>query len=351
MPTPPEISVIIPVLNGARTIGEQIEALIRDEIPFPWELLICDNGSTDGTTSVVEGYRNRIPGLRVIDASARRGPGAARNQGAMAARSPKLAFCDADDWVDRGWVAAARGALAEHEFVAGYYQYAHLVDRPSFAGVCYGPIVSPLLPNLPAASSANLAIRRDLYLELGGFEESLRTGEDADLCWRVQLAGHELFFAPQMRILSRRRTGARAAFRQGFSYGVGDRQIKWRYQLVARAYARQETPPESGAVPTQARSPKARRMLALVRKAFTRGVFRLFSTQGRADLAWLAHRPGRRLGQMIGRRATSLEQVRPPSGPLPHRRALQYDEALRSLAERSGTVEYRDPAVREAGRE
>src|SRR5512140_3870131 len=93
---PPMLSVIIACLNAATTLGTQLDALARQSSPVPWELLICDNGSTDATVAVALRYQDRIPGLRVVDASGVRGAGAARNQGAEEARGEWLAFCDAD---------------------------------------------------------------------------------------------------------------------------------------------------------------------------------------------------------------------------------------------------------------
>ncbi len=49
----PEVSVIVAAYNAEATLGEQLEALSRQAVSFPWELLVCDNGSTDGTAELV----------------------------------------------------------------------------------------------------------------------------------------------------------------------------------------------------------------------------------------------------------------------------------------------------------
>src|SRR5690606_34073255 len=129
LPTP-EASVVIAAFNAERTLGEQLAALSRQAVRFPWEVLVCDNGSTDGTVAVVTEWQGRLPQLRLVDASARRGPGAARNAGAARALSPLLLFCDADDVVADDWLAPLHGALQREVFVTGNSRRPVLNSRP-----------------------------------------------------------------------------------------------------------------------------------------------------------------------------------------------------------------------------
>jgi glycosyltransferase involved in cell wall biosynthesis len=102
----PSVSVIIPVRNGEHVLGPQLEALAAQQVPVAFEVVIADNGSTDGTAALAESFRDRIPLLRVVDASIRPGINVARNAGARAALGELLLFCDADDLVQPGWIAA-----------------------------------------------------------------------------------------------------------------------------------------------------------------------------------------------------------------------------------------------------
>src|SRR5207253_8877584 len=101
-----KITVIIPCFNAADTLGFQIEALAGQECPEPWELIIADNGSTDGSVKVAESYQPKVPHLRVIDASERRGVAHVRNVAVRAAQGEAVIFCDADDIVSPGFLAA-----------------------------------------------------------------------------------------------------------------------------------------------------------------------------------------------------------------------------------------------------
>src|SRR3989337_1593891 len=114
-----KLSVVIPCLNGARTIGAQLEALASQQWSQPWEVVIADNGSNDDSLAIVRSYQDRIPNIRIVDASDRRGQPHALNVGAAAAKGEALAFCDAGRAVAPGWVAAMGDALAEFDFVAG----------------------------------------------------------------------------------------------------------------------------------------------------------------------------------------------------------------------------------------
>ncbi len=67
-------SVVIPVRNGAATLAEQLEALAQQEYDDEWEVVVADNGSSDATREVVNGFRD-LPQLRVVDASGGSGAG------------------------------------------------------------------------------------------------------------------------------------------------------------------------------------------------------------------------------------------------------------------------------------
>ena len=99
------ISVVIPVRDGAATIGDQLEALGQQTYQGEWEIVIADNGSTDGTAELAErSWSHPRAALRVVDASSRPGSSFARNRGAIEAAGDFLAFCDADDIVAPGWL-------------------------------------------------------------------------------------------------------------------------------------------------------------------------------------------------------------------------------------------------------
>ena len=70
------ISVIVPVKNGLPWLHSQLRALLSQECSSPWEIVVADNASTDGTSKVVQDYACKHPWLRLVDASSVTGPGA-----------------------------------------------------------------------------------------------------------------------------------------------------------------------------------------------------------------------------------------------------------------------------------
>lgn len=214
------ISVIVPVRNGMPWLEEQLAALSDQECPLPWEIVVADNGSTDRSKELVREWAERLPLLRLVDASCVRGPGATRNVAAGESRGDLLVFCDADDVVHPGWLKAHVSALDDADLSGGVFDYWSLngLDAPE-GGAYAPPPAMGLFGFLPAAGSANLGIKRHVYEELGGFTADLMTGEDLDLSWRAQLAGYRYVTSPDAVIARRDRQGFGAVFRRYTDYG------------------------------------------------------------------------------------------------------------------------------------
>jgi glycosyltransferase involved in cell wall biosynthesis len=232
--TPVKLSVIIPCFNAASTIESQLDALARQEWSEPWEVIVVDNGSTDGSPEVVERYRGRIPGLRVVLATERRGPAHARNVGARAARGESLAFVDADDEVAPGWVAALGAALQTHEFVASRFDIEKLnptwvqATRPNKQKD--GVLTFGYAPYFAFCGCGGMGVRRALHEAVGGLDETLECAEDTDYCYRVQLAGGKLLFVPEAVVHIRYRATLRGIFTQALAWAAAGVGLHVRYR-------------------------------------------------------------------------------------------------------------------------
>jgi glycosyltransferase involved in cell wall biosynthesis len=218
-----KLSVIIPCLNAAKTISVQLEALSKQQWSQPWEVIVSDNGSTDETVAIVDQYQGKILNLRIVDSSDRRGAAHARNVGALAAAGEALAFCDADDEVAPGWVAAMGEALSKYDFVAGKGEYNKLNEpwtlkyRP--LGQLDGLQEYKNPPYLPHASGNNLGVKRSVHEAIGGFDETMLRLQDTDYCWRTQLAGTQLHFIPDAVVHHRFRGTIGGLYHQGLLWG------------------------------------------------------------------------------------------------------------------------------------
>jgi GT2 family glycosyltransferase len=210
------ISVILPVRDGLPWLEDQLQALVDQEGVDDWELIIADNGSTDDSPRVAREWADRHGHVRWIDTSAARGAPGARNSAVGVARGEALAFCDADDLVQPGWLAALREALVDAEAAAGIFDFWSLNGRRPSPPV---PAAMRQFGFLPAGLSANLAVRRDAFEDVGGFDERLAIGEDIDLCWRLQLAGFRFVVESGAVVFKREPSEFRVVFRQAFAYG------------------------------------------------------------------------------------------------------------------------------------
>jgi GT2 family glycosyltransferase len=229
-----KISVVIPTFNAVQTLGEQLAALARQDGASRVEVVISDNGSIDGTQALARTFMPQLPGLIVVDASSIKGCAHARNVGALAATREVILFCDQDDVVGSGWLAAMQAALVNHPLVAARLDHRYL--NPSWSSEVYGEPQRNALADtepsfLPFAWGTTLGVRRDLHLAIGGFNESLHGGgEDNDYCYRLQLAGTALHFVPNAVVYYRHRQSLVDIFRQARGYGHASAVLLGRYR-------------------------------------------------------------------------------------------------------------------------
>lgn len=218
-----KLSVIIPCLNAAGTVATQFEALANQNYSEPWEVIVSDNGSTDEIVDVVKRYEGRLPHLRIVDASDKRGQAHARNIGAKFAQGESLIFCDADDEVAPGWLSAMGEALSKYDFVACRVDANKL--SPSWAtkqvrhSQASGLQPKGELSYLPHAGGGTLGVKRWLHEAVCGFDESLALCEDTDYCWNIQLKGVTLHFVPDAVLYVRLRDTIMGNYRQAFGWG------------------------------------------------------------------------------------------------------------------------------------
>lgn len=232
----PKISVIIPCYNGAETIGHQLEAIGRQQSSWPCEVIVSDNGSTDGSIDVIKRLCGAFPGLiRIVDSSDRKGVAHARNAGALAAAGQYLAFVDQDDEVGDGWLSAMGDALSRYDFVGCAMDYQKLNEpwlqkaRGEGLGQRHGlPSGAQYGPGLPWAVACTIGVKRAIHRAVGGWDERFIGGED--YCWRIQLAGTPLHFAREAVLHYRYRTAILELWQQGRLYGTDEVLIykKWR---------------------------------------------------------------------------------------------------------------------------
>ncbi|MBL8142815.1 MAG: glycosyltransferase [Acidobacteria bacterium] len=217
------LSVVIPVLDMAGSIGPCLDALLAQSYPRALtEIVVVDNGSTDGTRAIVERY----PVTCLVE----RRPGApsARNRGIEAATGDYVVFTDADCVPVRTWLARLAAAATAHDAdavgggLAVLDPSASLLARYSAVIGQYDPDATLRHPRYPYAATANVAIRRSLLQAAGGFDPSFTTYDAAELFWRLSQARPlATALEPRALVFYRTRSTVAALARQNFNYGVG----------------------------------------------------------------------------------------------------------------------------------
>ncbi|HZQ09392.1 MAG TPA: glycosyltransferase [Anaerolineae bacterium] len=226
----PTVSVVIPVLNGANTIGDTLTSLANQlGAPPNTEIIVVDNGSHDDTQDIVKRFE-----VTLLTESTR-GPSAARNRGLYAARGEIVAFLDADVLPTRYWlqeliapfaasnVTLVGGALRDYiaetapeRFMAqfGTYQFEYDI----------------FLKGVPHISSSNMAVRREAALAIDGWDEAFITAEDFDFTIRlVRQLNACIERVPNAVALHRHRRTDEALRHQAWRYGEGLARLHLRY--------------------------------------------------------------------------------------------------------------------------
>lgn len=231
-PPRPVISVVLAVRNEAAHIDAQLAALSGQRLSEPWEVIVADTGSSDDTVVRARAWSDRMPRLRVLTLEADAGFGVP-DASIAAAEGDELAFCDGDDVVGAGWLAAVHDALADHDLVTGPIELRRLNQPWQLRGEDPDKALErpPGDGFLPFALGCNLGIRREVFEAHGGFDRSLYSGADKELSWRLQLAGVLLHFAPGALVHRRLRRRARAAWRQHQRYGMSNARLYARFRL------------------------------------------------------------------------------------------------------------------------
>ena len=205
----PRVSVVVPSYNAVRFIGAALDSILAQSSP-PDETIIVDDGSTDGTRTLLAALA-ASSNLRVIH-QANRGPGAARNAGIKAATGEFIALLDADDIALPERLRLQTEALLTAPslaVVAGAFEWideaGRLLSWPYHSWRHYPDLndLSRWLSDCPIVPSATM-FRKEAWRRAGGFKEDLIGTEDWDLWMRLCLIGEQFAWNREVVCLYRR---------------------------------------------------------------------------------------------------------------------------------------------------
>ncbi|MGF1497670.1 MAG: glycosyltransferase [Elainellaceae cyanobacterium] len=249
MPTPPLLSVIIPIYNGEADLPDLVSCLWGQTYPAAQvEYLLVDNNSGDRTFTQLQTFaeQSRARGITLtsLQEANIQSSYAARNAGVRAARGQILAFTDADcrpqsNWLERLVQPFANPAVG---LVAGEvlaFPSRNLLETYADRQATLSQTHTLAHPFRPYGQTANLAVRRQAFIQAGLFRPYLTTGGDADLCWRVLGTGRwEIAFAETATVQHRHRSTLAELRSQWRRYGRSNRYL---HELHGVALARELT--------------------------------------------------------------------------------------------------------------
>jgi GT2 family glycosyltransferase len=207
----PSVSIVVLNWNGRGHLVACLESLLAMDYPEPkLQILLCDNGSTDGSTDFV---RERFPTVTVVALDHNFGFAEGNNRAAKLATGEWLGFLNNDMWVEPSWLKNMLAPLAEQpdlacvasrimnwdgsaiDFVGGgvsFHGHGYQVDHAERTSA------NDTSRRLLFACGGAMLIRRELFLEIGGFDPGFFAFfEDVDLGWRLNVLGHDVWYTPE----------------------------------------------------------------------------------------------------------------------------------------------------------
>jgi glycosyltransferase involved in cell wall biosynthesis len=222
------VSVVIPTLNSARTLGDTLRA-VRDQAEEQgnFEVIVADSKSVDGTQEI-----GRKFGATVLETS-KRGPAAGRNVGLFHASGKIVAYLDSDTIPTRRWLHEITAPFRDlSTVIVGGRTLSFMPETPAerFMSALHNEWNSIARLDFPFIESMNMAVRRDPAISIGGWAENMLTGEDADFSIRMTHAFQtRLVYAPQALIFHRNRTTDDDLRKQAWGYGQGAAHMYMKY--------------------------------------------------------------------------------------------------------------------------
>jgi cellulose synthase/poly-beta-1,6-N-acetylglucosamine synthase-like glycosyltransferase len=219
---PPKVTVIVPVLNAVGTIAKCIKALLAQDYPYKClQIIIADNGSTDGTQEIIRSF----PVEMVIEPKA--GSYNARNLALPRASGAIIAFTDSDcvpapDWLSSlipGFadprIAGCGGKIKDFIGTSWVQSYSnrHVLRQDQ-------SLDENTMPH-PYIIGANMAYRSEVFSEIGTFDGRFISGGDTDMSWRVQQAGYHIKYVSEAVVHHFHRATVAGLYGQYFRYGIG----------------------------------------------------------------------------------------------------------------------------------
>lgn len=202
-----DLSIIIPVYNAGMLIDRCLDSIFGQETKYSYEVILIDDGSTDNSVELIRRRKEQITLLRQENS----GPAKARNQGMSAAHGRFMAFLDADDYWNQGFIEATLDFLNEHKkCIAVSVSQKHItISEVSVVPTCTNESSEPfVLDDFYAfwsryfhVCTGSIVFSTAVALEIGGQREDLRICEDLEF-WGMLATYGRIGFIPEILFVS-----------------------------------------------------------------------------------------------------------------------------------------------------
>ena len=227
-------SIIVPVYNRPNEVDELLQSLCQQTVK-DFEVLIIEDGSIKTCKDVCDKYANIL--VLHYHAKENSGPGQSRNYGAERAKGEYVIILDSDVVLPNTYIEAIDKSLTTDIIAFGGPDAAHPSFTPIQKAISYSMTSFFTTGGIRGGKakldkfyprSFNMGIRRDVYLQLGGFTK-MRFGEDIDFSYRIVEAGYRPQLFPEAWVWHKRRTDFRKFFRQVYNSGIARINLEKRH--------------------------------------------------------------------------------------------------------------------------
>ena len=227
-------SIIVPVYNRPNEVDELLQSLCQQTVK-DFEVLIIEDGSIKTCKDVCDKYANIL--VLHYHAKENSGPGQSRNYGAERAKGEYVIILDSDVVLPATYIEAINKSLTTDIIAFGGPDAAHPSFTPIQKAISYSMTSFFTTGGIRGGKakldkfyprSFNMGIRRDVYLQLGGFTK-MRFGEDIDFSYRIVEAGYRPQLFPEAWVWHKRRTDFRKFFRQVYNSGIARINLEKRH--------------------------------------------------------------------------------------------------------------------------
>lgn len=232
-PKPPTVSVVIPVRNSAKVVGDCLDSVMKLDYPT-FEVIVVDDASSDNTIETVSRYP-----VKLLSMKEKLGAYEARNRGVDVASGQIVAFTDSDCVVDPNWLRNLLSCYTD-ERIAGVGGRVLAFKSDGLLGIFQGLGPQEVFHSqkqvqlnslntsrflVRGIGSGNMSFRLSALKELSGFSSDMIKCGEFELCWRVLNAGYSIIYTPEALTYHKPRSSILGIVQQFYQFGKSQPQL------------------------------------------------------------------------------------------------------------------------------